>query len=58
MKASEKPVNIRPLKDFAVQLPKNHPLKNVLLQERDTLTASEFIAKMETWQALLKAVQA
>jgi hypothetical protein len=53
MKDSEKMVSIRLLKAFAVQLPKNHPLKNVLLQERDTLTASEFIAKMETWQALL-----
>ena len=54
MNVSEKQVNIRLLKTFAVQLPKSHPLRNVLLQERDTLTASEFTAKLETWQALLK----
>jgi len=54
MRVSEKQVNIRSLKAFVVQLPKNHPLRNVLLLERDTLTASEFIAKLETWQALLK----
>ena len=53
MNVSEKQVNTRLLKAFAVQLPKTHPLRNVLLLERDVLTASEFVAKMETWQALL-----
>jgi len=57
MNVSEKQVNIRSLKAFAVQLPKKHPLKNVLLLERDVLTASEFTAKMETWQALLKTAR-
>ena len=54
MNVSGKQVNIRLLKAFAVQLPRNHPLRNVLLLERDVLTVSEFMAKMETWQALLK----
>jgi hypothetical protein len=46
-------VDIRPLKDFAlVRLPEDHPLRTVLLAERDLLTPREFLAKMETWVIL------
>jgi hypothetical protein len=46
-------VDIRPLKDFAlVMLPEDHPLRTVLLAERDLLNPREFLAKMETWVIL------
>jgi hypothetical protein len=47
-------MDIRALKDFAfVRLPEDHPLRAVILAERDLLTPSEFVAKMEVWTVLL-----
>ena len=48
-------VNVRPLKAFAsTRLPRDCPLRQVLVAERDTLNANEFLAKMETWLKLLR----
>jgi hypothetical protein len=48
-------VDIRPLKDLAIEmLPENSPLRKVLLAERDRMSPYEFLAKMETWQYLLR----
>ena len=47
-------VSIRRVKEnFLPKLPEGHPLREVLLQERDILTVEELIAKLETWQLLL-----
>ena len=46
-------VSIRPLKDLVLgQFPEGHPLREVILAERDTLTRDELIAKLETWLVL------
>ncbi len=46
-------LSIRPLKEFArARLPANHPLREVILAERDFLTPVEFLAKAEIWQVL------
>jgi len=48
-------IDIRPLKTFAFkELPKNLPLRKVLLAERGILETQEFLAKMETWLNLMK----
>jgi hypothetical protein len=48
-------VNIDALKSFAFQnFPKGSPMRNVLSEERSILTVSDFLAKLETWQALLR----
>ena len=50
-------VNIDALKSFAFQnFPKGSPMRNVLAEERSILTASDFLAKLETWQALLRSI--
>lgn len=55
--ARNKTVNIGPLKSFVLQkFPKDCPLRLALLAERDILTFSEFVAKMETWTNLLKMI--
>ncbi len=47
-------VNISGLKWFATEsLPGNSRLRDVLLSERDQLTAMDFLAKMEVWMRLL-----
>ena len=47
-------VNISELKRFAAKrLPINSPLRNVLLSERDQLTAKDFLVKMDIWIRLL-----
>ncbi len=47
-------VNISRLKRFAAEsLPGNCRLRDVLLSERDQLTARDFLAKMDTWIRLL-----
>jgi len=46
-------VSIRPLKDLVLgQFPEGHPLREVILAERDTLTRDELVAKLETWLVL------
>lgn len=48
-------IDTRPLKAFASErLPKNWPLWEALLAERDILEAQEFLAKMGTWLNLSK----
>jgi hypothetical protein len=50
-------IDIWPLKAFASEkLPKNWPLRKVLLAERDISTVHEFLAKLETWQYLLRII--
>jgi hypothetical protein len=48
-------INIRKLKEFAFEkLPKDHPLRDVLLMEKDELTTEEFLIKFGVWSKLLK----
>jgi len=43
-------VSIRPLKDLVLaRFPEGHPLREVILAERDTLSSNELVAKVETW---------
>jgi len=47
-------VSIRPLKDLVLaHFPEGHPLREVILAERDALSPNEFVAKLETWAFLL-----
>ena len=47
-------VSIRPLKDLVLaRFPEGHPLREVILAERDALSPNEFVAKLETWAFLL-----
>ncbi|MEM0358030.1 MAG: hypothetical protein QXL77_06630 [Candidatus Bathyarchaeia archaeon] len=47
-------VDTRPLKRLVIEkFPRDSPLR-VILAERDTLQAEEFLAKLETWLLLLK----
>ena len=49
-------VDIRKLKIFALEkLPKDWPLREVLLAERDELETSELVAKMEIWLRLMRS---
>jgi len=42
------------LKDLVVSaFPEDHPLRTVILAEKDELPPSEFVAKMEVWLVLL-----
>jgi len=48
-------VDISPLKRLVLkEFPRDNLLRNAVLAERDILKASEFVAKMETWQILLR----
>jgi hypothetical protein len=48
-------INIRSLKQFAFEmLPKESPLRDLLLTEKDEMPAEEFIIKLEIWLKLLK----
>lgn len=52
--SSRETVSIRSLKDLVLsQFPGNHPLREVILAERDVLTPFEFLAKMDVWFVLL-----
>ncbi len=47
-------LSIRSLKEFVTaRLPEDHPLRAVIVAERDALTPAEFLAKMEVWAVLL-----
>jgi hypothetical protein len=42
------------LKDLVLaRFPEDHPLRAVILAEKDVLTPVEFLAKMEVWVVLL-----
>jgi len=45
-------VNISGLKEFALQLPQDHPLQRVLLVEKDRLTVDEFLSRIDLWLKL------
>lgn len=50
-----KMVNIRSLKQFAFEmLPKGSSLRDLLLTEKDALSAEEFLIKLDVWFKLLK----
>ena len=52
--AQKKMLCMRKLKEFAAtDIPKDHPLRDVLLMEKDFLTPEEFIAKLEIWMHLM-----
>ncbi len=47
-------VSTRRLKEFVLnRFAEDHPLRQVILAERDSLTVAEFLAKLETWLVLL-----
>jgi hypothetical protein len=47
-------ISTRRIKSFALShLPEGHPLRQVILAEKEELTAEEFMAKMEIWVILL-----
>lgn len=47
-------IGIRPLKDLVVSaFPESHPLRTVILAEKDALAPLEFLAKMDVWFVLL-----
>ena len=47
-------VSTRRLKEFVLnRFADHHPLRQVILAERDALTVAEFLAKLETWLVLL-----
>jgi len=47
-------VSTRRLKEFVLnQFADDHPLRQVILAERDSLTIAEFLAKLATWLVLL-----
>ncbi len=46
---------VRTLKELVLsRFPEGHPLRDVILAEKDHLTPQEFLAKMEVWGVLLK----
>ncbi|MEM2506013.1 MAG: hypothetical protein QXF61_03080 [Nitrososphaeria archaeon] len=53
-----KMVDIRSLKHFAFEmLPKEAPLRDLLLTEKDEMLAEEFLIKMEIWFKLLRKLK-
>lgn len=49
-----KMVAVRPLKELVLsRFPENHPLRHVILAEKDFIMAEEFLAKMEVWAVLV-----
>jgi hypothetical protein len=51
---SPQSVSTKGIKDFVSKhLPRQHPLREVILLEKDTLTPEEVLAKMEVWMVLL-----
>ena len=47
-------VNLGPLKKFAREKMANSALGEVLIAERDEVTANELLSKLPTWLILLK----
>jgi len=45
-------IDITRLKEFALQLPADHPLHKVLLIEKDRLTGDEFLSRIDLWLKL------
>ncbi len=48
-------IDIRPIKDFAyTEIPRDYVLRDILLDERDELDASEFAIKIGIWMKLMR----
>ena len=47
-------VNLQPLKSFALNLPLNSALREILLLEDDELDVHTFLARMPVWLRLLR----
>lgn len=47
-------IDIRPLKDLALKLSSDHPLRIVLMLEDDWLPPRAFLVKVGMWLRLLK----
>jgi hypothetical protein len=47
-------INIRPLKTFALQLPKDQALRDILLAENEELDLFTFLARLPIWLQLSK----
>lgn len=46
---------MRPLKSFVLDaMPEGHPLREVILAEKDELSSSDFLAKLENWNVLIR----
>lgn len=49
-------INIMPLKQFVYEgLSKSSHLRNILLSEKEKLTVSDFLAKMDVWLKVLRS---
>lgn len=58
VKATSPNVNLRPLKQFALEkLRERSVLREVLLSEKDEMLPVEFLAKMQTWLFLLRRLE-
>jgi hypothetical protein len=52
------PVNLRPLKDFALKRLSQYPaLRDSILSEKDDLDAFEFLVKVDSWLKFLNALE-
>ena len=47
-------VNIKGVKAFALDLPKNSRLRDLILSENDEMDVQEFLSKMDLWLKLLR----
>jgi hypothetical protein len=52
-KIQERSLSTGRLKAVASELPKEHPLRQVLMVEADEMEQEEFLAKLRTWLRLL-----
>lgn len=49
-----KMISVRPLKELVLsKFPDDHPLREVILAEKDHIAAEEFVVKMEVWAVLV-----
>ena len=52
---NRKLLSMRKLKDLALtDIPKDHPLRDVFLAEKEYITVEEFLIKLETWLTLME----
>jgi hypothetical protein len=52
-------VSLKPLKELVLSdLPQRDVLRNVVLSEREELTPTEFLAKLEVWLAIRRSRKA
>ena len=50
-------VNLQPLKAFALKLPSNSTLREILLLEDDELDVHTFLARMPIWLRLIRGLE-